>query len=133
MSDFGNYSNPVAAKIHVCEWCAGEINRGEKHVQFKGMFEGDWQNWRMHNECKAVAEADDSLNEGFAFGAGEMPEAVKARQKGTSCSSHTQSGARREGETIMKRKWFKCNECVKGNHAECIMPKACGCKCEGKQ
>lgn len=64
MSDFGNYSNPVAAKSHTCEWCYGIIAKGEKHVQFKGMFEGDWQNWRMHNECKVTADAE---KEGLRF------------------------------------------------------------------
>lgn len=77
MTDFGNMFNPRAAKLHRCEWCLGPIVKGEKHANYKGLWEGDWQNWRMHDECYADMQASDMQDYGFTPGDGEMPERIK--------------------------------------------------------
>jgi hypothetical protein len=77
VSDFGETTEPIARKIHRCEWCAGPIPKGEKHKQFKGMWEGEWQSWKMHNECYEDASKNDAMQEGFTPGDGEMPERVR--------------------------------------------------------
>lgn len=76
--DFGQLTLPIAQKEHRCEWCYGPIPKGEKHAQYKGMWDGDWQNWRMHNECYTIAIDDDALYDGFEPGCGEQPERIKA-------------------------------------------------------
>lgn len=84
MSNFGVMFSPIAAKDHVCEWCAGQIPKGEKHKHFQGMWGGDWQNWRMHDECEhdyAAAYGPEYTN-GFIPGEGEMPERVRVATAG---------------------------------------------------
>ena len=76
MSDFFNYTNPKAAKDHRCEWCGEAIPKGEVHVQGSGMWEGDWQNWRMHNECYEMGNLNDEIVEGFSPFENERPEKV---------------------------------------------------------
>ena len=51
MSDFGAMKSPRAAKQHPCTWCGEPILKGEIHKQYVGMYDGDWQNWRMHDDC----------------------------------------------------------------------------------
>ncbi len=46
MSDFGEVATVTGRKEHQCEWCHGIIPKGEKHPQFKGKWQGEWQNWR---------------------------------------------------------------------------------------
>jgi hypothetical protein len=75
--DFGETTRPTARKEHRCEYCYGPIPKGEQHPQFKGMWEGEWQNWRMHEECYSVYMGDEPMD-GFEPGAAECPERVKA-------------------------------------------------------
>lgn len=74
---FGSMLTPVARKDHRCEWCYERIARGERHHQFKGQWNGEWQNWRMHAECYAVYSTTVDCDEGFAPGEGERPERLK--------------------------------------------------------
>jgi hypothetical protein len=79
MSDFGEMKDVLARKHGSCVWCYGPIPKGETHKHYKGMFDGQWQNWKMHDECYAAYVASsDYGNEGFTPGEGEMPERVKA-------------------------------------------------------
>ena len=78
MTDFGNTMRPVARKEYKCAWCLGPILRGEQHVHFVGKWEGEFQNWRMHNECEEDADDNDALREGFTDGDGTMPPRVLA-------------------------------------------------------
>ena len=36
---------------HSCVWCYGKIKIHESHQQYVGMYEGDFQDWRVHSEC----------------------------------------------------------------------------------
>ena len=76
MSDFGRSEYPTAAKDHRCEYCYGRIPKGEEHVHFTGVYEGEWQNWRMHRECSDDFDSGGEFE--FVPGAAEMPERVKA-------------------------------------------------------
>ena len=73
MSDFGNYRHPKAAKNHRCEWCGETIPKGEIHFQFTGVWESEWQNWRMHEECSEIYSLNDD-GEGFSPFENERPE-----------------------------------------------------------
>lgn len=77
MSDFSNYRYPVARKQHKCEWCGESIPVGEKHFQFTGVWESEWQNWRMHQECYSQY-IDDCNGEGFMPYENERPKAEVA-------------------------------------------------------
>lgn len=58
MSDFGEIKHVVGRKRHRCMACWSFIPVKEKHHHCKGMYDGDWQNWRMHNECFESYKAD---------------------------------------------------------------------------
>jgi len=51
MSDFGTGSHHRGRKEHRCEWCGETIPKGDLFYHFVGMWEGEFQNWRMHEEC----------------------------------------------------------------------------------
>jgi hypothetical protein len=78
---FGETTRPVGRKEHRCEFCYGPIPKGEKHPQFKGMWEGEWQNWRMHEECYRCY-VNSEPQDGFSPGEAEMPERVKLLVEG---------------------------------------------------
>ena len=60
---FNDVTLPVARKQHRCEWCGEAIEKGEKHAKYVGMFEGDFQSWRMHQECSGWNT--EAISEGF--------------------------------------------------------------------
>ena len=74
MSDFGHMHIVVGRKPHRCEWCYEAILKGEQHHQFKGMWQGDWQNWRIHNECHEEYAKEPEHMDGFMPGEGKRPK-----------------------------------------------------------
>lgn len=74
MSDFGNLKHPKAVKDYRCEWCGEPILKGEIHSQYTGVWEGDWQNWRMHQECYDIGARYGEIQEGFNPFENERPE-----------------------------------------------------------
>lgn len=52
MSDFSDFTYPVAKKVHRCIHCQEFIIIGEKHAKFSGVWQGDFQNWRTHLDCE---------------------------------------------------------------------------------
>lgn len=78
MSDFGDTKHPKARQEYRCEWCYGPIPQGENHTQFTGMWDGDWKNWRMHDECYDAYVANHEPSDGFTPGEGGMPEWMKS-------------------------------------------------------
>jgi len=83
MSDFGDGKWIVGRKPHRCDACYGPIPEGERHFNYRGMWEGEWQNWRMHEECHAVWDTDDCGE--FSAGDFEMPERVRLLARGAAC------------------------------------------------
>ena len=71
---FNETTHPVAAKDHRCEWCGETIPKGTKHPAFVGIWEGEFQNWRMHYECYEIAAENNLLNDGFMPYEGERPQ-----------------------------------------------------------
>ena len=63
--DFGEGAWIKGRKRHRCAGCQGPIFKSELHFQFKGKYENEWQNWRMHAECHAAQEisGDDEVSE----------------------------------------------------------------------
>lgn len=78
MSDFGNSSWPVGRKDYKREWCGEPIPKGEKHYHYVGVWEGDWQNWRMHQECQEDADQSEADVDGFSPFEHERPAKVSA-------------------------------------------------------
>lgn len=75
MSDFGEAKTVTGRKAHRCEACYCWIPKGEPHHHFKGMFDGEWQDWRMHDECYKSYCADGC--EEFTPGDFPVPERIK--------------------------------------------------------
>ena len=71
--DFGGVSMVVGRKDHKCALCWGPIPKGERHVHCKGMWEGDFQDWRAHQECYDVTDTED----GFCAGDLPWPERIQ--------------------------------------------------------
>ena len=44
---------------HQCAWCKGKITTQQQHLQYTGMFQGDFQDWRVHEECIDALEKSD--------------------------------------------------------------------------
>ena len=44
-------TRPIARKEHTCEWCGEKINKGEKYVRVKGIYDDNFQDTCMHLEC----------------------------------------------------------------------------------
>lgn len=49
-------THPVARKDYRCIWCPENILKGEKHVHESSKFDGDFQDHRLHMECKAASD-----------------------------------------------------------------------------
>jgi hypothetical protein len=73
VSDFGGYTHPKGRKNYRCEWCGQIIPKGEAHYVFTGMWENEFQYWRMHDECKAGAELNGDMHDGFTPYEAERP------------------------------------------------------------
>jgi len=69
MSDFGEGRWVVGNRRHRCAACMGPIPLKERHYHYRGMYGGDWQNWRMHVECYETY-AQDNFEE---FTGGDFP------------------------------------------------------------
>ena len=65
MSNFNRYQHPKAQKEYRCAWCGEMILVDEVHAHYIGVWDGEWQNWRMHEECFDDASTDDGISDGF--------------------------------------------------------------------
>ena len=45
---------PVARKRHVCAECDGPIPPRTKHVRIGSLYDGYWETYRMHLECRTL-------------------------------------------------------------------------------
>ncbi len=58
--DFGHFRTAKARKAHRCSFCFQAITPGMVYERYVGVFEGDWQNWAVHEPClKAFEEWSD--------------------------------------------------------------------------
>lgn len=74
MSDFGNMSYHKGYKDHRCEWCGEVIPKGEEFAHFQGMWQSEFQDWRMHKECEIASLKDPNTREdGFMPFENERP------------------------------------------------------------
>jgi hypothetical protein len=57
-------------KDHQCEWCGEQIDKGAEHFHRTYIFEGTFNDGRMHMECmKAMDESDqDAIRDGWDVG-----------------------------------------------------------------
>lgn len=74
MSDFGEGKWVSGTKAHRCVACYSVIPQGESHYHYKGMYGGEWQNWRMHPECYEAWDKDGC--EEFISGEFPVPERI---------------------------------------------------------
>jgi hypothetical protein len=81
MTDFGEGKHVVGRKRHRCEMCYAAIPQGERHYHFHGMYDGDFQDWRAHEECFEGWQADG--DEELTPGDFPVPEAVAQRLAAT--------------------------------------------------
>lgn len=52
MSDFGNYSQIKIRKDHKCVYCERTIPKGTSCFNYRGLWQGDWQNWYSCEFCE---------------------------------------------------------------------------------
>jgi hypothetical protein len=70
---FNHATWPVGRKDYRCEWCGQNIPKGEKHYHYVGIWEGDFQNWRMHVECQDDCQRNGGAQDGFTPYEAERP------------------------------------------------------------
>lgn len=76
-NDFDNSKWVKARKPHQCEYCLYHIIIGETTRNVRGKYEGDMQNYYLHEECFEEITSEAYLNGGmweFGFGDGPPPE-----------------------------------------------------------
>lgn len=74
MSDFGEMKTVKVRKDCKCSWCGELILKGQSVSRFKGNWQGDWQNWKMHDECLDYYTKEDDMDEGFTPFHNERPK-----------------------------------------------------------
>ena len=61
--------------------CFGPIPKGEEHYHYKGIYDGDFQDWRAHRECESGSHEYGEYE--FMPGDTPMPERVKRLMEGS--------------------------------------------------
>ena len=56
MSDFGDYKHVKTKKPHICVYCGRKIPAGKRAWNYKGQYQGDWQNWYSCEYCHDYVE-----------------------------------------------------------------------------
>jgi hypothetical protein len=78
---FLDLSRPKARKRHRCVWCGEWIEVGETHVRAVGVYYGDFQSDRFHDECDKASRDFFRENEEFdpgSFKRGTCDEKTRA-------------------------------------------------------
>lgn len=55
--DFTEIKSPT--KVHRCAWCPFPIEIGTTHLKFVGRWNNEFQNWRIHLECREPLEKSE--------------------------------------------------------------------------
>lgn len=58
MGSFTSISRPASRKDRRCIWCGETIEIGLRHVHIVGVWQNEWQDYRMHAECYAAYDAN---------------------------------------------------------------------------
>lgn len=65
---------PTARKEHICEFCAGKIQKGQKYVRQTNVYDGSVYDFITHQECREAArelkmydDCDDAGLDGESF------------------------------------------------------------------
>lgn len=68
-----------ARKEYQCVYCGEKILKGEAYSRASGSWDGDLQDWKMHNECLSQHDKENKEEggDGTIFG-GERPTAISA-------------------------------------------------------
>lgn len=65
----------VARKEHGCVECAAAITKGERHLRYSGLWDGQWDNGRQHLLCRdACVWVRDAILEGECLPFGGLSE-----------------------------------------------------------
>ena len=56
-------SHPIARKEHICEFCGGKINKGQKYCRQTNIYDGYIYDWIEHEECYQIASELDMYGE----------------------------------------------------------------------
>ena len=56
-------SHPIAKKEHICEFCGGKINKGQKYCRQTNIYDGYIYDWIEHEECYQIASELDMSGE----------------------------------------------------------------------
>ncbi|MEY4385606.1 MAG: hypothetical protein RLY20_889 [Verrucomicrobiota bacterium] len=88
-----------------CAWCGESIEGWSPHAHNYGYWQGEKQDWRMHEECYRVADLDGALTAGFMLYEGQRPEAELAtlRVPLEQCKCTTPLLGERPGECLRCR------------------------------
>lgn len=75
MSDNLHHGSHVTLrKARRCEWCSEWISKGESAYRGKGIFDGNFYDYRMHPECAEAMNDDPYVGtDGFTPWMGERP------------------------------------------------------------
>lgn len=89
MSDFGNYKQLKTTKPHECVYCRRIIPKGTSCFNYRGMFQGDWQNWYSCEFCEK--HVDPVMNEPIS--GDELIDWITSSEyfKCPNCGKHTSS------------------------------------------
>ena len=66
-------SHPIARKEHICEFCGGKINKGQKYYRQTNIYDGCIYEWIEHKECHQIASELDMYDK-CGFDDGLSPE-----------------------------------------------------------
>lgn len=81
-------------KAYPCAWCKGIIQAGEQHQRFVGTHEGDFQDWRVHDDCIPPMEKSWDLEHDWAI-------CLSKHNRGSSyCHDSHDYHDRREAESV---------------------------------
>lgn len=56
-------AHPIARKRHVCMFCGGAIEVGQKYDRQTNVYDGDIYDWVSHEECSEVASELDMFDD----------------------------------------------------------------------
>lgn len=82
MMNFHRGSNVTLRKPRRCEWCGGAMDQGADAYRGRGVFDGDFYDYRMHPECAEDMNDTPYISEdGFMPYENERPMLADVRPK----------------------------------------------------